>query len=863
LSGAAGLGYQIAWTRMFAVGLGHEMPALLAVVAAVMGGMALGAWRLGSGRRRRGDPTGGGDPANSDGRRRSGDPTGGGDVTNPGGFYALLESIIGIWAAITPFLIPAANRLAISWIGVDPSPVRHWLVAFVVPFFALLPATAAMGATLPAIERFVTPRTLRGQSVGALYAANTLGAVTGVLGSAFIALPRLGLRNTVFLLAAGNLLSSAIAFALGGRSVVGNPINSDGRRRSGDPTSATGERRLWVTLFFTGLLGIGYEVVGVRVLAQVLENTVYTYAAVLAVFLLGTALGAAIYHRLARSPQTADLILITALAGGAGILAATQANSLYQFCRTRGGDSIPGVLMAEMIVAASVFLLSTMAMGATFTHLVQTARDIHGGIGGAVAINTLGAAVAPLLFLVWLLPWLGSKWTLLIIAIGYVAMLPRFGKRHWVLVPILSLAFLPGARLHYVALRGDDRLVDFREGLMASVAVVEDAMSYKTLRVDNRFQMGGTGVAEAEYRHAHIPLLLHPKPQRVLFLGVGTGITLSTAALHTNVIAEGVELLPEVVAVLPDFSPFNDAVRTNPNLRVHVADARRFVQVATNRYDVIVGDLFHPARDGAGSLYTLEHFRSIRARLAPGGLFCQWLPMHQIDPRTFAVITRTFLDVFPQAQAWWLRFNVDTPVIGLIGSIAPVSYSTDWIEKRSEAAPLFDRLRKLALNDSLRLFGNLLAGPQELQALVARASLNTDDNSAILFGAPRFSYAHNVFPYGGLLPLLELPITNGMAVLGFHSPSLDRFWVARNAFLKGLMAESEGAMETACERYIESARLSEEFTAGYARILTIATAEAKSNPQTSRSLLERLAEAQPERPVARQLLHRLFPEPPR
>src|SRR4030095_12450929 len=136
------------------------------------------------------------------------------------------------------------------------------------------------------IERFVTPRTSRGQSVGALYAANTLGAVAGVLGSAFIVLPRLGLRNTVFLFVGANVLSGAMAFALGGRTVEEKPA------------PATQERRLWVTLFFTGLLGIGYEVVGVRVLAQVLENTVYTYAAVLAVFLSGTALRAALYHRL-------------------------------------------------------------------------------------------------------------------------------------------------------------------------------------------------------------------------------------------------------------------------------------------------------------------------------------------------------------------------------------------------------------------------------------------------------------------------------------------------------------------------------------------------------------------------------------
>jgi len=791
------------------------MPALLAVVAAFMAGMALGAWRLSRYR-----------------------------INNAGRFYGVLEIVIGTWAAITALLIPTANRVALAWIGIESSPVRHWLVAFAIPFLVLLPATAAMGATLPVIERFVTPLTRGGRNVGALYAVNTVGAVAGVLVSTFLILPRVGLKTTTFILAGINVFCGLLAFALS-RPAVDHP-----------QTVTSRDQRLWWTLFFTGLLGIGYEIAGVRVLAQVLEGTVYTYAAVLAVFLLGTALGATIYHRLGECWELADLLCATALGGIVGVLAATRADALYQFLR-RFGDSIPGVLFAEMAVAGSVFLLPTVAMGAAFTHLAQTARETHGGIGRAIAVNTIGAALAPLLFSVWLLPLVGSKWTLLVIISGYALTLPHFHKWHFAVpLGLLLLAFVPASQFSFVALARGDRVVDSREGTMASVAVVEDPMRHKTLRVDNRFQMGGTVVADAEYRHAHIPLLLHPKPQHALFLGLGTGITLGAAAVHTNVMADGVELLPEVVETMPQFSPFNEAVRTNSQMHVFVADARRFVQTTTNAYDVIVGDLFHPARDGAGSLYTLEHFRGIRARLAPGGLFCQWLPLHQLDDETFAVISRTFLEVFPGAQAWLLRFNVDTPVVGLIGSTEAITYAPDWIEKRPESPLLSERLQKLALNDSLRLFGNLLAGPVELQALSANARVNTDDNSVILFDAPRFAYIRNAAPYQRLLPFLSLDLTN-------VPPNLRQFITARNMFLRGLIDESKGKVDVACEHYIESARLSEDFTAGYARVLTITSAEARSNPGRSRALLERLTEAQPSRPVAKQLLEKLFPEAPR
>jgi spermidine synthase len=796
------------------------MPAFLAVVAAFMAGMAIGAWWISKRALRR-----------------------------PAKWYGWLEIAIGLWACATTALVPIANGAALKWIGVQPSVAWHWFVAFAVPFVVLLPATAAMGATLPVIERFVTPLTRSGRSVGALYAANTLGAVTGVLCSTFLILPRLGLRRALFIFATVNLACGFIALLA--------------RDRRGDiillRKDATAPRRLWATLFVTGLLGVGYEVVGVRVLAQVLEGTVYSYAAILAIFLLGTSLGAAVCDRAGQRWRLTDLLCATALACVAGIFAATAADDLYRACRHQFGTTVAGTLLAEMIVAGAVFLLPTMAMGATFSHLAQWAATARSGLGRAVAMNTVGAALAPLIFSVVLLPSVGGKWAWSIAAAGYLLVLPTVRGWRWapvLLVPVLLLA-LP-AQLRFVTVPAGGRVIEFRDGVMASVAVVEDVTQHRSLRVDNRFQMGGTGVADAEYRHAHFPLLLHPAPRRALFLGLGTGITLGASALH-EVLADGVELLPEVAAVMPQFSPYNDAVRTNERVRVCVADARRIVQAATNAYDIVVGDLFHPARDGAGSLYTLEHFKSIRQKLAPGGLFCQWLPLHQIDTEMFRVITRTFLTVFPDTQAWLLRFNVDAPVVALLGRTSPIAYSTNWLETRVESPLLAERLQRLALGDSLRLLGNLLAGPAELESFARSARLNTDDNSAVLFGAPAFTYREDAKPYGTLLAVLNVQPANPAAVLGLDSPALNSFMSARNVFLRGLIDEAEGRLDAAFARYVESARISADFTAGYARVITAATAEAKANPSRSRKLLEQLSEAQPSRPVAKQLLEKLFP----
>ena len=854
-SGSAGLGYQMVWSKMLATGLGHEMRAVLAVVAAVMGGMAIGAWTL-------------------DGvLSRS---------SRPWQWYGRLEIFIGLWGLLLTVLIPVTNRSALHLIGLEPSALRHWSVAFGLPFLALFPVTAAMGATLPAMERWLAPLTMSGRCVGAVYSANTLGAVVGTLGGAFVILPSLGLSRSVWLLAAVNALCGVAALLLGARTAL-SARSARAELSSPDSTGFTRlnsavrppftSARLGLTVFATGLLGIGFEAVGVRVLSQVLENTVYTFAAVLAVFLSGTSIGAALYQRFGRrsNPQwlLTDLLCAVSLACMLGVMATAHAQAFYDRCRAALGDSKLGVLAAEMTVASAVLLMPAIFMGATFSHLVQAARREDGGVGQAAALNTFGGALASVLFGVFLLPLIGSKWTLVLISFGYLMLLPRVTGWRWgFLVAPVVLTFALPANLQVIRVGPGGHVVEHREGVTATVAVVEDANGDRVLRVDNRFQMGGTAAAAAEYRHAHIPLLLHPTSKRALFLGLGTGITFGAASLYPNLQSDGVELVPEILEVMREFEPYNFSPGRQARLRLFAADARRFVRTTDSNYDVIVADLFHPARDGAGSLYTLEHFQAVRGRLAPGGLFCQWLPLHQLDEEVLRLITRTFLEAFPNAQAWLLRFNVDAPVIGLVGTVGRPHYSTQWVEHRLNHSRLESELKKLALADSIRLFGNLLAGPTELRAFAGDAPLNTDDQPRVTFGAPRFAYRTTATPYGRLLELLKFSLRDPRELLGLDSSDdatqfagrLTKYMTARDAYLNGLVDEAEGRQPRAIDRFVESARLSDDFTSGYAQCLTLASVLARTKPAEARALLERLVEAQPSRPVAREMLERLFPK---
>ncbi len=741
LSGLAGLGYQIAFVRMLAVGLGHELPAALAVVGAFFGGFALGAWALDRpiGRSRR-----------------------------PGLWYAGLEAIIGLWCAACVWLVTPVNELALLWTGPMPSALRQWLVALGLPLLLLLPATAAMGATLPAMERLVSGVAQGGRHVGGLYAANTLGAVVGTLLSAFVLVPALGYRATVLGLAALNL-----ACALGvlpwrgveetgraGLDPPGGPAEARGaRRQEGSPPAPRTLRPLM--LFCTGLLGIGYEIVVLRVLAQVIENTVYSYAAVLSVYLVGTAAGAAAWQRWQR-PGSGDIALgrllcvLSALCmlGGFGLAASA---SVYEFSRLSFGHSILGVLVSETLVAALALLGPTAAMGATFSLLAQQAKTASGGVGAALAVNTVGGFFAPLLVGVLLMPLVGTKWALAAVALGYLT-LAGLGTRAplWLAVPpLLLLALLPPQLSSVITFQGQT-VIDFREGLMASVAVLENEKGHRSLRINNRFEMGDTGASglRMQLRQGHIPLLLHPEPRRVLYLGLGTGITALAATEHPGLDVHAVELIPEVVDVLPAFAV--DGRSLVERARVQAADARRFVRTSPERFDVIVADLFHPARDGSGMLYTREHFQAVRERLGDQGLFCQWLPTYQLDEPTLRDVIRTFLEVFPGARAALHDVELNFPAVALIGARGEwPRYQPGWIGRRVESEDLREALAEVDLDSDLSLFGMLVSDAAGLEGYAGPGPHNTDDHPIVVYRAPRITALLGQPRYGRLLALLR------------------------------------------------------------------------------------------------------------
>ena len=842
LSGFAGLGYEMLWTRMLSTVLGHEISAVLAVVAAFFCGCALGSWAL-------------------DGPvRRSPDPV---------RWYAWIEVVIGSWSLALSALLPLVVATAAGVIGAEPGALRQWAASFGISFLALAPATIAMGATLPAIERIVTGR----NAVGTLYAANTLGAVAGLMATTYALIPALGLAATSWVLAAANLVCAGAALAL----LRGRARTTAAPAASRPDPAALSSLRLGATAFLAGLLGIGFEVLVTRVLGQVLENTVYSFSSVLGVFLVGTALGAALAGRLTRGQTAAAavrrLLVATSAACLLGVAILPSADGIYRRVQAAAGGGQAAAIGAEIVVATLVLLLPTMAMGATFSVLAQRAVQGGLGLGRLLAANTLGASLAPALFGVALLPAVGSRTALLLTSAGYLTLVPEWRGRAWrgALAPAaLAVLVLAGPGTgRMVTLEPGDRLLDHREGVMATVSVVEDARGERHLKVNDRFQMGGTTSFYSDVREAEIPLLLHSDPRRALFLGLGAGVTFAAAAQHPELEAVGVELLPEVVGVLPRFEKVTGDLSRARNLRIVVADARRFVLATPETFDVVVGDLFHPSRDGAGALYTVEHFEAVRRRLRPGGLYCQWLPLYQLDLDVLRTITRSFRQVFPEGRLHLAHYSLDAPIVGLIGfeGAAP-GYAADWLERRAVPAALGARLESIRLASTWDLLGTALAGPPDLAAFAGSGPLNTDDRPVVTYTAPRFAYGSREPAADCLVALIDAFGASGAAVIAAADRGrLGAYIDARNGFVRagrGIAptADVHALVRAAREPLLAAVRTSADFSAAYNPLLAMAGRLHDSDPEGARVLLQELDAAQPGRREARDLLAQFAPRGP-
>lgn len=392
--------------------------------------------------------------------------------------------------------------------------------------------------------------------------------------------------------------------------------------------------------------------------------------------------------------------------------------------------------------------------------------------------------------------------------------------------------------------------------MMGLVIVSEhkDEQSGKTLRrlqVGQEFRMGGAR-AFGERRMGHIPLLLHPNPTRALFLGVGTGATLGATTSHDTLMrVDAIELIPAVLDQLHYFEDINGGVAQAPNVRLHAADARRFVAASTDVYDVVVADLFHPGRNGAGGLYAREHFETVRDHLAPGGIFAQWLPLYQMDMETLKVVVRTFTDVFDPAQAWLGIYNVDTPAVALVGGADAQALKLDPARiADAVTAPVY---AEVLMQEPRDLLGAALMDRDGLIAFAGDGPRNTDLHPQVMLQAPRVAYEGNRGRGWTNLSAMLQQRTTLILAAGTPPPwaaDAQRFAAAIDAHLRAEAIRGQTAdpsdlaklPEAAVLHYLEAYEAAPEFASSRGMLYLTAA----RSPQHMRTIFERMLARTPD-----------------
>jgi spermidine synthase len=738
----SGLIYEVIWARQLTLVFGATAPAVTTVLTSFMLGMSLGSYVAGRWAWRR---------------------------IQPLRAYALIELGVGVYAVAFPLLLDGLNMVHVPLFRrLIGHPLLLGEIRVVMVVALLLVPTMLMGASLPVLARALTQGPARVEhETGLLYGLNTLGAAAGVYVSTFFLIPRVGLTGGWLVAAALNCVVAGMAWHCARRWPA---------PPSAEPVAApsAGARPVWILLAYggSGLAALGYEVVWTRISVLLFGSSVYAMAVVLASFLLGLGAGSLVGSRLAERARrpfvvAAALQIVIAVGVLVGAPWFDRLPELFLEAFRLSGGQWWSLTALEFLIALGLMIVPTLAMGATFplvTRLLGAGGDAGRVVGTAYTANTWGAIVGAALTGFWLIPWLGFRGSLLALAginvLAACVLLAREpGRRGWqrwaVVVPavagVVTLALLPGWNVKALSSGaylypqqylgyGFDRLIDqqrvifYREGATATVAVME--AKYRFLRINGKTDAGDSPDNLTERLLAHVPLLLHPEPRSVLVIGLGTGVTLGSALLHPIERADAVEISQEVVDASQFFTEANLQALDDRRTRLHVLDARTWLMAMETRYDVITSEPSNPWQTGNANLFTLEHYRLVQARLAPNGIFCQWLPFYRMDEGDFRAAIRTFQAVFPNTTVWFSGGDVL-----LVGSVAPIVVNPARFLQRASQDGVTRSLREIGIGDGASLLGFFMLDPPSVRAYVGGGPPYHSDNYPLLeFSGPKTLY---------------------------------------------------------------------------------------------------------------------------
>lgn len=619
LSGLTSVAYEVLWTRMLSLQFGVSVFAVVLTVAAFMAGLGAGSLYMAQHVRQ---------------------------IKKPLLLLAAFEGGIALYALLLPLLM----QISSAWIEHAAAQLSlfQWygLIAGAALCLLLLPAFA-MGAGFPLILAAMGNRTA---DLGKVYGLNTLGAACGALLPLWL-LPALGWSGAVRVVAGAGLLVALAMWLLATRYAAKSAVTESVAEENAELKNRP---HLPGLLAYAGIgaASLTLEIAWTRLFGMVMLRTEYVLAVILAAFLLGIGLGSLLAPRQHRQ---AWFVALPVAAGGFSLLSLWLLPTLSAWVERAEFASLFGALAMQGAVLALLTLPVTLVLGAWLPLLNGR---FNGGGMWLYGANSLGAAVGAVIAGLLLIPVLGSAGAVVVAALALLVLGLVWAKSRsaWLAVPLFLAAAWPVMKLPPVsALQPQDqagsRNLYLYEDAVSMTHVVEQQDGQRLLLTDLQRMDASTDPTAVfvQSNQARLPLLLHEHPRSVLFLGLGTGISVAGSLPFPDLQRTAVELSQGAIISAGNwFTPLNHEVLKQT--RVERDDARHFLSATQNKYDVIIGDVFHPDMVGMSSLLSVQEFQRARNRLNDNGLFVQWLAINQFDSESLGVILRSFRRAFPDAQ---------------------------------------------------------------------------------------------------------------------------------------------------------------------------------------------------------------------
>jgi len=735
-SGCAALIYEVVWLQLLSLTIGSSAISLGVLLGTFMGGMCLGSYLL---------------------------PRYINPHHHPMRVYAFLELGIGVMGLLLLFGTPVIEFVYTSISGGSIA------IRAIVAAVCLLPPTMMMGATLPAVARWVKTTPEGVSWMGFFYGGNIAGAVVGSLLAGFYLLRVYDMAFATYVAAFINVAVAVVGLMLASQTTYSATADEGGPARR-----AEGAGVIYLAIAASGMTALSAQVLWTRLLSLLFGATVYTFSLILGVFLMGLGIGSTLGAALARgrvNPRVAlgwvQMGLCAALAWAAYML--TESLPFWPINPSITSDPWFNFQL-DMVRALWVVLPGAILWGLSFplalAAVAEPGQDPGRLVGGVYAANTVGAIVGSLGTGLALVTWVGTqraeKWLIIVSAVTALALLTPVlagdakGKKvQWAGVVVLLICILgaglsvrnvppvPGLLVAYgryaATWVGLSNIIYVGEGLNAFVAVTELSNGVRNYHNAGKVQASSEPQDMRLQRMlGHMTHLIPDAPTEALVIGFGAGVTAGSVAIGPNVehvtIAEIEPLVPRVVSAY--FSEHNYDVARNPKVNIHLDDARHYLLTTDKKFDAITSDPLDPWVKGAATLYTREFFEVVKDHLNPGGVVTLFVQLYESNMEAVKSEIGTFFEAFPNGVVWGNTNNGQGYDLVVMGQLEPIKIDVDKMQAKFDDpayAEVVQSFREIGIYSAIDLFSNYAGQPSDLVGWLAGAQINTDRNLRLQF----------------------------------------------------------------------------------------------------------------------------------